>query len=265
MAAADPDATDWLGACRRSVDAIRDDARRAPDDRRARAGDRHARRGRRPDAADRRGGRGRRVRRARGACTPRGARFTAVSEERGVVDFGSPRPARGDRPDRRLAQRQARAAALRAVDRGRRRRRRWPTSCSASCTTSGPRRSGSPGAARGAQLDGVPAGPDARRAPHARRQARGARRRVGRPALGRAVRRRAGRDRAPAARDRRDRRLALPGRGRALRRDGVAEALPRGRRRRRAADRARGGRAWSRSSPTRTRWPRRWTSSRARR
>ena len=45
--------------------------------------DRHARGGRRPHAGDRRGGRGRRVRRARARCTPTGARFTAVSEERG--------------------------------------------------------------------------------------------------------------------------------------------------------------------------------------
>ena len=50
-----------------------------------------------------------------------GARFTAVSEERGVVDFGGDDAAGRDRPDRRLAQRQARPAAPRAVDRGRRR------------------------------------------------------------------------------------------------------------------------------------------------
>ena len=42
------------------------------------------------------------------------------------------------RPDRRLAQRQARTPPPRPVARGRRRRRRWPTWCSASSTISGP-------------------------------------------------------------------------------------------------------------------------------
>ena len=58
------------------------------------------------------------------------------------------RHARGRRPDRRLGQRQARAAAPLDLDRRRARRRRWPTSSSATSTTSGPRRSGSRGAAR---------------------------------------------------------------------------------------------------------------------
>ena len=75
----------------------------------------------------------------------------------------------------------------------------------------------------GAQLDGVPLDPSLTERRTARRQARGARDRVRRPALGRPVRRRARRDRPPAARDRRDRRLAVPGRGRPLRRDGVVE------------------------------------------
>ena len=64
------------------------------------------------------------------------------------VDFGfARRPVRGHRPDRRVAERQARPAAPRALDRRRRRRRRWPTSSSASSTTSGRTRSGSRGAA----------------------------------------------------------------------------------------------------------------------
>ena len=98
------------------------------DDRRAREGDRHARRGRRSHAGDRRRRRGRRLRRAADSSTTTGARFTAVSEERGIVDFGDPDRAGRDRPDRRLAQRQARAAALRALARGRPTGRRWPTS-----------------------------------------------------------------------------------------------------------------------------------------
>ena len=90
MAAESPaDAPDWLGACRRSVAAIATMLARPPDDRRARDRDRHARRGRRPHARDRRGRRGRRLRRAADALYDAGARFTAVSEERGVVDFGS--------------------------------------------------------------------------------------------------------------------------------------------------------------------------------
>jgi myo-inositol-1(or 4)-monophosphatase len=110
-----------------------------------------------------------RVRRAR-ALHDAGARFTVVSEERGTVDFGGDGDARDRRPDRRLAQRQARAAhhALSiAVAEG----RRWPTSSSAS---SRPRAGEEWVAERGAgaQLDGDAAGPDARRAPHARRQAR---------------------------------------------------------------------------------------------
>ena len=52
-----------------------------------------------------------------------GARFTVLSEERGTVDFGGDERARGGRPDRRLAERQARAAAPLRLDR----RRRGPT------------------------------------------------------------------------------------------------------------------------------------------
>src|SRR3954447_23078447 len=64
-----------------------------------------------------------------------GARFTAVSEERGLVDYGDPRVPAGARPrrlqrprrapryrpDRRLDERQARPHAPRPVGRGRRR------------------------------------------------------------------------------------------------------------------------------------------------
>ena len=50
-----------------------------------------------------------------------GARFTAVSEERGVVDFGGRRHAGRDRSDRRVDERQARADPPRALDRGGRR------------------------------------------------------------------------------------------------------------------------------------------------
>ncbi len=83
-----PDAPDWLGACRRAARRDPRHARRAPDDRRAR----RARRARAARAAT-----------ARSlideaaedvvfaeldALHAAGARFTAISEERGVVDFG---------------------------------------------------------------------------------------------------------------------------------------------------------------------------------
>ena len=142
-----------------------------------------------------------------------GHRFAAVSEERGRVDFGGGPRAGGHRSARRLAQRQARAAALRALDRrrgraddgrravrvrarlrrgrgvGRRARRRRPAQ----------RRAARPVAARAARP----------------RPARAARPRVRRPALGRRGGRRARRRGPPAAGDRRDRGVALPGRGRA--------------------------------------------------
>ena len=50
-----------------------------------------------------------------------GARFTVVSEERGDGRPRQPRPARRRGPDRRLDQRQARAARTTPLDRGRRR------------------------------------------------------------------------------------------------------------------------------------------------
>ena len=49
-----------------------------------------------------------------------GARFTVLSEEAGTVDFGGDERAGRGRPDRRLAERQARAAAPLRLDRRRR-------------------------------------------------------------------------------------------------------------------------------------------------
>ena len=170
-----------------------------------------------------------------------GARFCAISEERGVVDFGC--------DDLQVV--------IDPIDGSLNAKRGLPHHALSIAVADGPTMAdvvfgfvqdfgpeGGMGRAprRGGDARRRAAGPVARRAPLARRQARGAGRRVGRPALGRPVRRRAGRDRAPAARDRRDRGVAVPGRRRPLRRDGVAEALPRGRRRGRAADRARGRR-----------------------
>ena len=83
--------------------------------------DRRPRRRRRPDAGHRRRGRGRRLRRARRACTTRARASPSSPRSAAIVDFGDPGPARRRRPDRRLAQRQARPAAPRALDRGRRR------------------------------------------------------------------------------------------------------------------------------------------------
>ena len=82
----------------------------------------------------------------------------------------------------------------------------------------------------------------ASRAPRPRRAARGPGHRIRRPPLDRGFDRRPPGQRLPPARARHDRRLALPGGRGALRRHGVAAALPRSRRRRRSADRARGGR-----------------------
>ena len=259
-----PDAPDWLGVCRRSADAIR-----------AMLADR-------PTIAERvretgtRGEGGDRTLLIDEAAEDvvfaeldllhaAGARFTAISEERGVVDFGSTDllvvidPIDGSINAKRGLPHFALSVAV--AD--------GPTMADVVLRLRAGLRArggvGRAGAATARRSTACRLDPALGGAPHARRQARGARRRVGRPALGRAVRRRAGGDRAPAAGDRRDRGLAVPGRGGALRRDGVAEALPRGRRRRRAADRARGRRARSPSSPTTIRWPRRWTSSRARR
>ena len=110
---------DWLAACRRAAESLQrcSTTSRPP---RARGRDGHARQRRRPDAGDRRGRRGARVRRARrlhrrGLPVPRDLRGARRGRLRRRC-----RP-RGHRPDRRLAERQAQAAALRAVDRRRRR------------------------------------------------------------------------------------------------------------------------------------------------
>ena len=197
-----PIAPDRTGSARaaRAADALRGDARR---------------RARRPPSACARPARAARAAtarcvidaaaedavfaRARARCTPTGARFTAVSEERGDGRLRRRRDVlRRHRPDRRLAERQARAAAPRALDRRRRRRRRWPTSCSATCYDFG--------AGRG----------------------------VGRAARrGRAAQRRAARPGAAASAATRDGRLELlgdrvrrPALGRATSADALAETAP---------------------------------------
>ena len=209
-AASDPDAPDWLGACRRSSAAIRDML----------AG--------RPTIAERvketgtRGEGGDRTLLIDEAAEDvvfaeleklheAGARFTALSEERGVVDFdgdgtrvvidpidGSVNAKRG-LPHFALSLAVAEGPTMADVTFG-------------FVQDFGPDEEWVAWLGGGAQLDGVRARSDAGRAPHAQRQARGARDRVRRPALGRAVRGRARRDRAPAAGDRLDGRLALPGR-----------------------------------------------------
>ena len=70
--------------------AARDPRRPARRTARARARGRHARRGRRPHAGDRRRRRGGGLRASSSALHDEGLRFTAVSEERGTVDFGDP-------------------------------------------------------------------------------------------------------------------------------------------------------------------------------
>ena len=237
------DAPDWLGACRRSAAAIRAMLADRPTIAERVQRDRHARRGRRPHAADRRGGRGRRLRRAATSSTTRAPASRALSEERGVVDFGGDGtccvvidPIDGS------------VNAKRGLPHYRAVRSRSPTAATMADVVFGfvqdfgPDEEWVAWRGGGAQLDGVPLDPSLgeRRTADGKLEVLGDR--VRRPALGRPVRRRAGRDRPPAAGDRRDGGLALPGRGRALRRDGLAAALPRGRRRGRAADRARGRR-----------------------
>ena len=140
---------DWLGACRRSAEGrargARRRARRAPSAcvetgrrrrrRRPHAGHRPARRGPRRSASC-----------ARSTTTARASRSSPRSAA--SLDFGDPGTARRRRPDRRLAERQARPAAPRAVDRRRRRPDDGATWCSATSTTSAPARSGTPSAAR---------------------------------------------------------------------------------------------------------------------
>ena len=137
-----------------------------------------------------------------------------------IVDFGDPDAARRRRPDRRLAERQARARRTTRCRSPSPTARRWPTSSSATSTTSAPGEEwrAERGGGRVAQ----------RRAARRRRRPSAARAdgrlelvadRVGRPALARAPPSDALlRDVAPRARDRVDRDLAVPGRGRPRRR-----------------------------------------------
>ena len=208
-----------------------------------------------------------------------GLRFTAVSEERGTIDFGDPDtlvvidPIDGSVNAKRGLPHHSISIAVAE------RRRRWPTSSSATSTTSGPRRSGSRAAtrARGSTSGGCRSTPASAAGSDGRLELLGiesADPRWVREAADAA--RRAG---LPAARARDDGLDALPGRRGAARRHGHAAALPRGRRRRRAADRARGGRPRgvplvrrrrsarrSTSCPTRRAWRRgpsaRWRSCR---
>ena len=253
-------AADWLGAARAATEELRSVLAAAPTTaQRARETGTRGEGGDRTleiDAAAEDG----RVPAARAAARARAHRFTAVSEERGRVDFGFDPRDRCSSSSTRSTARATPSAACRTT-RSRSRSptgRRWPTSCSASCTTSGPTRSGSRGAARApcsTARGWIPASAERRVGgklellgiesadPRWVRESAEALAAVG----------------APPARDRRDRRLALPGRGRAARRHGHAAPLPRGRRRGGAADRPRGAAARSRSRPARSRSARRLT------
>ena len=238
MSAASPD---WLGVARGAAAELREVLAARPDDRAARAGDRHARRGRRPDARDRRGGGGTRSSAGSRRCTREGHALHRDQRGARARRLRRRRDARRHRPARRLQERQARACP---TTRSRSRSptaRRWPTSCSASCTTSGRARSGWRTAGGGAFLDGERLDPGV-----PERRTRGRLEMVGvesaDPRWMRDVGGRARRPRAPRARARRDGGDALPGRGGAARRDDDAAALPRGRRRGGAADRPRGRR-----------------------
>ena len=196
---------DWLGASRRAAGALRDVLAARADHRRARARDRRARRGRRPHAGDRRRRRGRGVRRARRACTTRARASPRLRGARRGVDFG------GDATC---------SSSIDPIDGSLNAKRGLPHHALSIAVADGPtmadvvfgyvydfgaRRGVGARARRGRLLDGEPLDPRPRRAPHARRQARGARDRVRRPALGARRVRRARRGRPPRARDRLDR------------------------------------------------------------
>ena len=177
-----------------------------------------------------------------GAAAPQGHRFTALSEERGEIDYGDPRRARDHRPDRRLAERQARPphhalsiAVADGDDDGRRRVRVRPRLRPARGVVGAPRRGrlAQRRAARSRARASAAAATAASRCSGSSPPTRAG----SRPRSTRCVERR-----LPAARARHDRLVALPGRRRAVRRHGVAAPLPRRRRRRRTADRARGRR-----------------------
>ena len=141
-----------------------------------------------------------------------GARFTAVSEERGIVDFGDPGRARRDRPDRRVAERQARARPPRALDRGRRRPDDGRRAARLRLRRRARPRSGAPARARARGSNDVPLGP----LPAERRTPDGpleivAVESADAALAGRGRRRRSEALRPPGARDRVDRDLAVPG------------------------------------------------------
>ena len=236
---------DWLGACRRAVGGLRDvlarRTRRPPS-----APSRRATRGEGGDRTlviDERG-RGRRVRRARRAARRRAPLHRGLARSAASVDFGDDGDPRRDRPDRRLAERQARCCRTTRCRSPSPTARRWRTSRSRyvydfgageewtararrgrACSTASRsiRRCRAPRAATGAWSSSVSSRRDPRWIAAARTSSQAGL--------------------AAPARDRLDRHDALPGRGRAVRRHGHAARLPRGRRRRGAADRARGGRA----------------------
>ena len=171
---------------------------------------------------------------------PRRPTCTIVSEEVGPARRRRD-DRRRDRPDRRLAEREARHPVLLPLDRGRRRPRRWATSTSATSTTSAPARSGRRRRGEGASLNGEPLGAVGRRT-----RSRSSRSRRRAPLSSRGDAPTARRRRAPPADHGLARALALPPRRRPRRRRLLAEAgalrrhrggaapLPRGRPRARA-------------------------------
>ena len=155
---------------------------------------------------------------------------------RGRLRRGRRGPGR-DRPDRRLAQRPPHASLPQPQHRGRRRAPRWPTSSSATSTTSAPARSSSRGAARGATLGGEPiaVGDDGEKLELLGVES-------AEPEWLAAGDRGAGRQGLPPAGGRLDRDHRRLRRRGPLRRDAQPAPLPLGRRGRGAADRPRGGR-----------------------
>jgi fructose-1,6-bisphosphatase/inositol monophosphatase family enzyme len=175
-----------------------------------------------------------------------GASFTAISEERGIVDFGS-----GGAPP---------LVVVDPIDGSTNAKRGLPHHALSIAVADGPTMADvvfgyvldlgpGGGVACGSRRRRVPrrraASGAAARAPPPRRPPRARRRRVRGPALVRGRERRARRGHRPGAGDRLDRDLAVPGRRDPRGRDGDAVALPRGRRRGRPARRPR------------ERWPRR--------
>ena len=244
---------DWLGLCRRSAAGLRELLAQAPTSR-----ERVTETGVVGEGGDRtlvidQAAEDVVFAELRARCTTTGARFTAVSEERGIVDFGDPGvlvvidPIDGSLNAKRGLAHHALSIAV--AD--------GPTMADVRLGyvyDVGTARGVARGARRGRVARRRAARRAAGRAPHAGRTPGGRGDRVGGAAPAGRGRAGAARLRPPRARDRVDRDLALPGRRRPRRRDGLARALPVGRRRRGAAHRARGRRPWSRSrrSPTRS-------------